>query len=50
MAKSDGQYRLNVKQRHEIDWIGQKFHFNLAPAPESLDGITTGPKFVFLAD
>jgi hypothetical protein len=50
MAKSDDQYRLNVKQRHEIDRIGQQFHFNLAPPPDSLDGITMGPKFVSLAD
>jgi hypothetical protein len=50
MAKSDDQYRLNVKQRHEIDRLGQKFHFNLAPPPSSLDEITTSPKFVSLTD
>jgi hypothetical protein len=50
MAKSNDQYRLNVKQRHEIDRIGQKFHFNLAPPPDSLDEITMGRKFVSLAD
>jgi hypothetical protein len=50
MAKPDGQYRLNVTQRLEIDQIGQKFHFNLAPPPSSLDEITRGPKFVSLTD
>ena len=50
MAKSNDKYRLNVKQRHEIDRIGQKFHFNLAPPPDSLDEITMGRKFVSLAD
>src|SRR5690348_2889240 len=50
MASSDDQYRLNSRQRREIDQIGQKFHFNLAPPPSSLDEITTGPKFVSLTD
>src|SRR6516164_6514225 len=50
MPRSDDQYRLNVRQRREIDRIGQKFHFNLAPPPDSMDGITMGPKFVSLAD
>ena len=50
MASSDDQYRLNSRQRREIDRIGQKFHFNLAPPPDSMDGITMGPKFVSLAD
>jgi hypothetical protein len=46
---SDDQHRLNSRQRRELDQIGQKFHFNLAP-PSSLDEITTGPKFVSLTD
>jgi hypothetical protein len=50
MPRSDDQHRLNSRQRREIDEIGQKFHFNLAPAPSSLDEITTGPKFVSLTD
>jgi hypothetical protein len=50
MPRSDDQYRLNVRQRREIDQIGQKFHFNLAPPPSSLDEITTGLKFVSLTD
>ena len=50
MAKPDGQYRLNVTQRLEIDEISQKFYFNLALPPNSLEGITMGPKFVSLAD
>jgi hypothetical protein len=39
-----------LRQRREIDEIGQKFHSNLAPPPSSLDEITTGPKFVSLTD
>ena len=50
MESSDDQHRLNSRQRREIDQIGQKFHFNLAPPPSSLDEITTGPKFLSLAD
>src|SRR5215472_7626828 len=50
MPSSDNQHRLNSRQRREIDRIGQKFHFNLAPPPRSLDEITTGPKFVSLTD
>jgi len=50
MESSDDQHRLNSRQRREIDQIGQKFHFNLAPPPSSLDKITTGPKFVSLTD
>jgi hypothetical protein len=50
MPSSDDQHRLNSRQRREIDQIGQKFHFNLAPPPSSLDEITTGPKFVSLTD
>src|ERR1700757_76414 len=50
MPKSDDQHRLNARQRREIDRIGQKFHFHLAPPPSSLDEITTGPKFVSLTD
>jgi hypothetical protein len=50
MPKSDDQYRLNSRQRREIDRIGQKCHFNLAPPPSSLDEITTGLKFVSLTD
>src|SRR5262245_10638265 len=50
MPRSDDPYRFNVWQRREIDRIGQKFHFNLAPPPLSLDEITRGPKFVSLAD
>jgi len=50
MSRSDDHYRLNSRQRREIDQIGQKFHFNLAPPPGSLDEITTGPKFLSLAD
>ena len=51
MPTSDDQHhRLNARQRREIDQIGQKFHFNLAPPPSSLDEITTGPKFVSLTD
>jgi len=46
----DDRYRLNSRQRREIDRIGQKFHFNLAPPPGSLDEITRGPKFVSLTD
>jgi hypothetical protein len=46
----DDQHRLSSRQRLEIDQIGQKFHFNLAPPPSSLDEITTGPKFVSLTD
>ena len=44
----DDQHRLNLRQRRDIDQIGQKFHFNLAPPPSSLDEITRGPKFVSL--
>jgi hypothetical protein len=50
MLRSDDHYRLNSRQRREIDRIGQKFHFNLAPPPSSLDEITKGPKFVSLTD
>ena len=50
MPSSDDQHWLNLRQRLEIDQIGQKFHFNLAPPPSSLDEITTGPKFVSLTD
>jgi hypothetical protein len=50
MPRSDYQHRLTLRQRREIDRIGQKFHFNLAPLPSSLDEITTGPKFVSLTD
>jgi hypothetical protein len=50
MESSEDQYRLNARQRREIDEIGRKFRFNLAPPPGSLDEITTGPKFLFLAD
>ena len=50
MASSDDQYRLNSRQRREIDQIGQKFHLNLAPPPSSLDEITAGPRFVSLTD
>jgi len=50
MPSSDDQHRLNSRKRREIDRIGQKFHFNLAPSPSSLDEITTGPKFVSLTD
>jgi hypothetical protein len=50
MPSSDNQYRLNSRQRREIDQIGQKFHFNLAPPPRSLEEITTCPKFVSLTD
>src|SRR6476660_9335805 len=51
MPTSDDQHhRLNSRQRREIDQIGQKFQFNLAPPPSSLDEITTGPKFVSLTD
>ena len=50
MPKSDDQYRLNSRQRREIDRIGQKCHFNLAPPPGSLDEITTGPRFISLTD
>src|SRR6266403_1420779 len=50
MPNSDDQHRLNARQRREIDQIGQKFHFNLAPPPSSLDEITTGRKFVSLTD
>src|SRR6516162_6485450 len=50
MPSSHDQHRLNSRQRREIDRIGQKFHFNLAPPPSSLDEITTGPKFLSLAD
>jgi hypothetical protein len=50
MESSENQYRLNVKQRREIDRVGQKFHLNLAPPPSSLDAITRGPIFVSLAD
>jgi hypothetical protein len=50
MPSSDNQYRLNSRQRREIDQIGQKFHFNLAPSPRSLEEITTCPKLVSLTD
>ena len=50
MPSSDDQHRLNSRQRREIDQIGQKFHFNLAPPPGSLDEITTGPRFISLTD
>jgi hypothetical protein len=50
MPSSDNQYRLNSRQRREIDQIGEKFHFNLAPPPRSLDEITTCTKFVSLTD
>jgi hypothetical protein len=50
MPNSDDQYRLNSRQRREIDQIGQKFHFNLGPPPGSLDEVTTGPTFVSLAE
>src|SRR6516162_4866389 len=48
MPSSDDEYRLNSRQRREIDRIGQKFHFYLAPPASSLDEITTGPQFVSL--
>ena len=47
MPPSDDHHRINARQRREIDQIGQKCHFNLAPPPRSLDEITTG-KFVSL--
>jgi hypothetical protein len=50
MPSSDDQHRLNSRQRREIDQIGQKFHFNLAPPLSSLEEITTGRKFVSLTD
>jgi hypothetical protein len=50
MPSSDEQHQLNPRQRREIDQIGQKFHFNLAPPPSSLHETTTGPKFVSLTD
>ena len=50
MRVSNDKLRLNSRQRREIDQIGQKFHFNLAPPPSSLDEITTAPKFVSLTD
>ena len=50
MESSEDQYRLNARQRREIDEIGRKFRFNLAPPPGSLDEITRGPKFVSLTD
>ena len=50
MPRSDDQYRLNSRQRREIDRVGQKFHLNLAPPPSSLDAITRGPIFVSLTD
>src|SRR5260370_16942177 len=50
MPSSDDQHRLNARQRREIDQIGQKFHFNLAPPPSSFDEVTTGRKFVSLTD
>ena len=50
MPSSDDQHRLNTRQRREIDQIGPKSHFNLAPPPSSLDKITRGPKFVSLTD
>jgi hypothetical protein len=50
MPSSDNQHRLNSRQRREIDQIGEKFHFNLAPPPRSSDEITTGPRFVSLTD
>src|SRR6476659_9908404 len=49
-SRFNDQHRLNARQRREIDQIGQKFHFNLAPPPSSLDEITAGPKFVSLTD
>ena len=48
MGSSDAQHQLNSRQRREIDRIGQKYHFNLAPPPSSLDEITASPKFVSL--
>ena len=50
MGRSDNQYRLNARQRQQIDQTGQQFHFNLASPPSSLDEITTGPTFVSLTD
>jgi hypothetical protein len=43
-------YRLNPRQRREIDQLSQKLHFNFAPPPGSLDEITTCAKFVSLTD
>jgi hypothetical protein len=50
MPSSDEQYRLNSRQRREIDQIGEKVHFNLAPPPSSLAEITTRPTFVSLTE
>jgi hypothetical protein len=50
MPRSEDQYRLTSSQLREIDQIGPKSHFNLAPPPSSLDKITRGPKFVSLTD
>jgi hypothetical protein len=50
MRSSDDQHRLAARQGREIDQLGQKFHFNLAPPPISLNEITTRPKFVSLVD
>src|SRR5258705_5940537 len=50
MTISDEKQWINSSKRREKDKIGQKYHFNLAPSPSSLDEITTGPKFVFLTD
>src|SRR5258705_3252788 len=50
MTISDEKQWINSSKRREKDKIGQKYHFNLAPSPSSLDEITTGPKFVSLTD
>jgi hypothetical protein len=50
MPGPNDKLRLNSRQRREIDQISQKFHFNLAPPPSSLDEITTRPTFVSLTE
>jgi hypothetical protein len=40
MPPSDDHHRLNARQRREIDQIGPKWHFNLAPPPRYLDEMT----------
>ena len=50
MPSSEDQHRLNARQRREIDSIGQKCYFNLAPPPSSLAKITTRPTFVSLTE
>jgi hypothetical protein len=50
MRRSDDQYRLNARQRQQIDQIGQQFHFNLARPASSFDEITTCLKFHSLTD